>query len=389
MKIYKNLSPDNGQGGGGNSQPSLDDLMNPDEDIIPFKDEVKEDDDNDDDPFNNPDLLNKDKDKEDKKDLDPKLELKVEVDPKLPEVKKEEKKDVDPDPEDKGEGDDIKPLPFWNEVEKITGETVEVDFGDAEMDTPEGAAKYITAYRDKGIDDFENNLKRLYPREWQALEMAHEGLDPSSLFQNQEAIDYTKMKLDETKPEDLRRIYGESLRAKGNSAEDIADLVKVAEDKGALVLRAKAGLGELQTAQNDRERAKIEKASKEVNDRQLAINGMIGLIRDPLAKGDLGNFTIPEKERGPLLNQIVDKLRLVDGKFQIVEEISNENIIAKLQAEYFKMKKGDLSALVERKAKTQNVQRLKTKIAQAEAKKPSGEGGKQNNNLSLQDLTED
>lgn len=326
------------------------------------------------------------KEKKEEKEVQDKLELEKVEKEKL--LKEENNKKEGKLKEEKEEEDEVtKAKGFWKDVEKITGEEVEVEFGDIMPDTPEGAAKFVQAFRDKGIEQFENDLKIRFPREYRALELAIEGLDPSTLYKEQTTIDYSKITVDEKDLIGAKNIYAQSLKLKGNNDEDIADLIKVAEDKGKILEKGKIGLKELQDYQSSKEQQLDEETSKQIQDKTEKVNKFVTFVDSLVNKGEVGDFIIPEKDRKPLVDQLVNNTRIIDGKFYLMEELTEKDLVSKLQAEYFKLKKGNLNDLVKRKAATEQVKKLKTRVEEGNAK-PKGESSGKFTSLSLQDLEE-
>lgn len=335
-----------------------------------------------------------DKEEAEKKALDKKNK---EAKNKTPKAKKEdkeeeteeEKKEDSKDKEEDEEGEEGDGKEFWSDVEKLTGEKVEVDFGDVRPDTPAGAVLYAKAYREKGVEDFEANLEKNFPREYKALQLASEGIDPSTLYKDMSTTDYSKVTLDEKNVADNKKYYIESLKLRGNSDDDINDLVKLAEEKGKLVEKGKTGLKELQDHQTELNKSKDEETGREVAKRTQLIDSMVEVVSGIVNKGQIGNFTIPEKDRAALTKKVLKDVRLEkDGKFYSIKELTQKDLDLRLQAEYFEMKKGDLTGLIERKAKTEKVKTLKRRVEESESKSKGGSGGKKST-LSLQDLTEE
>lgn len=329
----------------------------------------------------------KNKEEQEKREKEEREKLDNEEKEKL-KLEEEKRKSKIDNPDSDDDSNDDKNKSFWDDVEKLSGEKVEVDFGDIDPETPEGAYKYAQAFRDKGIEEFEALLEKKAPKAYKALQMEMEGIDPSSLFKEQPETDYTKVILDEKNIDQLKSMYIQSLKAKGNSDEDILELVKLAEDKGKLLERSKVGLEELRNNQILKDKEREEIFQKEIEAKNQLIDGMVSKIEDTVKKGEIGKFLIPEKDRPELAKRFVNNLRIIEGKFYFVKPINDKELDNELQAEFFKMKGGNLSDLVKREATTQNVKKLKRKIEESEDKNKSQEGSGKSKKLSLKDMTE-
>ena len=378
--MTKVISPMEGANAAPKPQPSLKELT---EGLTnPPKDDEDEDPDLDEDPNEETPQEREAKEKEEKK----KLEDKEKGDEETPEeIKAREEKEVkekeEKDKKDKGEGTESS---FWEDVEKLTGEKVEVDFGDIEVDTPEGAAMYAKAFRDKGLEEFEKQLEKNYPREYKALQLAAEGINPSVLYETKQTTSYSGIQIDEKNIEQQKEIYIAALKRRGLPEEDILELLKLNQDTGKLLDKSKSSLSELQKKEGEEEKGRQEKANELLEKKSTLAGEMVRNIDSIIGKGQVGNLVIPESDKKALSNLLGQTIQIHDdGSFYLTKKISKENLEQEIQAEYFKMKKGDLSKLVERKAKTEVTNRLKKGIKDDKIKTTSS--GKKTG-LSLKDL---
>ncbi len=266
--------------------------------------------------------------------------------------------------EEEEEEEEDESLQYWEDVEKLTGEKIEVDFGDVDPITPEGAVIYNKAYRAKGISDFEDNLEKRFPRESKALLIASEGGDPSLLYKPTEEVDYKKLSVDTTTSiEQQKFIFDQSLKVKGLDAENRKDLIKLAEDSGKLLEKSKVGLTELHQYQNSIEKEVEEEHNKKTASRNQLINEMLETVETTINKGDIGNFRIPDADKKALYETVVSKIQEINGQFYLVKPMSTKDLDVELQAEFFKMKKGNLQELVKRRAATENTRKLRRSVA--------------------------
>ncbi len=380
IKMYYSPEPNEDKGGVGKS---LEELLHDDSDDSNKEDQKSQE-----------DLDKEAKEKSDKELADKDAKDKADKEKKdLEEKEKKNKEDLDKNKKKAGEDEDEDNednSSFWDDVAKVTGEKIDVDFGDVDPETPEGAVIYAKAFREKGISDFEEGLAKAYPREFRALQLAAEGIDPSILYGDQTEEDYSKITIDEKDISQQEKYLITSLKAKGNSEEDIIELVKTAKDRGKLLDRARTGLKELQDFQKELDEDKEKNAQAALQDRQERIQQVVGVVNSIVDKGEVGGLIIPETDRKKLSDRVLSNIRILDNKFYSIKEISDKEISNQIQAEYFLMKNGNLGDLVKRKADTENVKKLKRRIDLDNSKKIKGSGGEGTKaGFSLKDVTEE
>ena len=254
-------------------------------------------------------------------------------------------------------------LDFWNDVSKLTGEEIEVDFGGVDPISPEGALVYAKAYRDVGIETFEAGLAEKYPIEYQALVMRMEGKDPSVLYK-EGSFDYTTLVIKEDDEDTQKSILKQDMKQQGLSDKRIDIMIKSIYDSGDLFTESQDSLKRLKESQEEsfeQERIKIEAEKKLVNQE---ISSFGGVVDEIVKKGQLGDFVISDKDKAGFHKFLAENIQYVNGKFVAVVPLEKDinKLNKQLQTEYFRYKNGNLKELVVKQAITENASRLRRNI---------------------------
>lgn len=264
------------------------------------------------------------------------------------------------------------PEAFYTNVDQITGETVTVEYGDVDPLAPEGVALREQAIRQDAVIKFEEYLKTTDPRSFAYL--AHRragGSDDAFMERKSYALpdavtfqDSVQMQSD---------VYRNSLVNAGVPT-DIADTVIAAAIKdNSLYNKAAAAYNKI--AEDDqRQLAAVEARIAEEEARFAATcNTVITQINTQVDTGL--KFLIPESKKGAFKSFLNDSLRHEDGKFMIVQELGDDPK-ALLEAMYFKFIGGDLNSLVEKRAETKAVQRMKLGVNRSKSALAKGSEGR-------------
>ncbi len=254
----------------------------------------------------------------------------------------------------------------WADVEKLSGEVIEVDFGGADPNSPEGAFLYAKAYRDKGIEEFEEGLSQKYPKEYQALLLRMEGKDPSVLYK-EDAYDYKTLAIKEDDEDTQKSILRQDMKSQGLSDKRIDALVKSIYDSGDLYTEAQDSLKRLKEKQDQafaEQQRQIEE-TKAIQKQEIDQFG--GIITEAINKGQLGDFVISEKDRPGFYDFLAKNIKYENGNFFAVVPLDKDpNVLPKqLQTEYFRFKKGNLGELVVKRAITEVSNKLKKNIKES------------------------
>ena len=259
---------------------------------------------------------------------------------------------------------------FWEDVEAITGNTIEVEYGDTDPETPEGAALRESALISKAQEEQLKYLETTYPEAFKILQYYADGGSIQDLVSPNE-VDYSVVEIKEDNTDQQKKflldyytnVIGVS-EAKANKMiefdeESDEGLYQTAKD-------ALDGLKEEQKVEKAKilETQKVKAEAEREKDRQF-----IGIIREITDAGEIGNFKVPTTEREAFNKAVMQRLqRDGNGGYVYNVPITNDTISQVLQEAYFGFKKGDLTSLITKQAKTENVKRLKRKAVEDQKK---------------------
>lgn len=277
--------------------------------------------------------------------------------------KKDEPAD-DPDPDDKSTDetpDDAEE--FFKDVNALRGDELDVDYGDVDPLTPEGIVLRDKAVEANAIEQFEAHLEATYPKAYAFLLHQVSGKPEEEFFGQAADLDVLPTAEQvEASVEVQKQIVIKDLLDKGNSEKHANLIIKQAIEDSELEEMAKDSLKN----QSERQAAKLEAIKAEndkiTNEKTQAITEMATFVDGVVNSGKIGNITIPEKERAEFAKVFKESVRYYNGTFQLVTNLSNDNLQEMFAKEYFAYKKGNLGTIVQAAAKTENVKRLKRTI---------------------------
>lgn len=276
---------------------------------------------------------------------------------------KDQDDDKDDDQDDQDDGS------FWGDVEKLTGRQVEVEYGDVDPETPEGAALREEQLVQNAITDHLNYLGKLHPKEMRALEHAHNGGAMEDLFTPGEP-DYSKMEIPEEDEDYQKQFMQNFYEKKGFTRQRAARMVEGdAESEEGIHKIATDALKELATDQVKKRETVMN------NQKQIAAQNrredlqMIGVVEKVVEAGKLGNFTLPTKERQSYFNYALNHMqRNPEGGYMFVLPVIPEKMEQQLQEMYFSFKEGNLKGIIQREAETQNSRKLRRNAQKSKGK---------------------
>lgn len=263
---------------------------------------------------------------------------------------------------------------FWDDVNKLRGEAIEVDFGDIDPDTPEGALIYEKAVRTDELNKFEQYLETTHPRAFAYLAHILDGGKEEDFFKvaGDPATLPTEAEL-ENSIDIQKDVITRNLKAKGMTDKVISTIIKTAVVDDELEEMSKTALTEEAKKQADAIAAVKTASETSTKERQEQINEMAKYVSDVTATGKLENIIIPEKDRVPFAKAVNESIRYENGKFLMVTELNQENIMQSFKEKFFSFKKGNLDDLIDKAARTANTSRLKRSIPEG-GKKPLANG---------------
>lgn len=316
---------------------------------------------------------------------DPKEKKKVEskVPPKTPKVE-----DPEPDePEEEGAED---AQAFFEEVEKITGTSVEVDYGDVNPLSPQGVALRDKAIKTAALDSFLEEIETKFPQAYKALEHALNGGDITQLFSQTTGRDYSKVEIKEGDDALAKEILKEYYKSRGVKSEaKINKMIEADEDsEGGLVKEAQTALNELKEEQESQRNDILEKQKQAASEQKKKDQILVTAVDEVLESKKLGNFRIADRQEAVEFKKFVlsSIRRTGSGTYELATPLNNSELEKQLQYFYFQFKKGDLSKIVQQKAATENAKKLSLKLAAEQSKTKKSTEQESKNKMSMKDF---
>jgi len=275
---------------------------------------------------------------------------------------KEEEKPEKGDEGDKGDEtppDEIDATEFYAQVDQITGEPVEVDFGEIDPLSPAGVAIRDKAVRDDANKKFDEYLRTSDPHSYAYMVHRRAGGTDED-FKKEESFALPAESEFYENADMQAAIVKQDLISKGVPTEVVEATVEKYIKDNLLTQKAKIAYDSRKASQ-EQQMLEIENRQKEIQDKINAqANQVLTSISKEITEGGL-NLVIPETKKAGFNQFVKDNLRFDDGKFFLVSELG-DNIKEMLEAQYFQYIKGDLTGMIRKEAKKQTVQRLRTAV---------------------------
>lgn len=272
----------------------------------------------------------------------------------------------DPEPPKEGEGTDPEPPEedFWLDVDKLRGgDPLDIDFGDIDPLSPEGALIRENAVIDKALENWETELQEKYPEAYAFLDHMISGGTKEEFFETAKTlVTLPSEEQLENDPKIQEDILQRNMSRKGLSDKVISSTIKALKTDDALEEASKEALKEESQWEKDQLKAVSDKAEQVTQQRNQSIQQINKYVDDVVATGEVGNLVLPEADRKGFAQHLKSTIRLDGNKWVAVTELTNENVQDFFKKEFFGYKKGNLKSLVEREARTQNTNRLRATI---------------------------
>lgn len=355
-----------------------DDIINDEEELDEGVEEEEEQEEEEEEERPKPE---KKKDKDKKKDVPKKDKApKVEDQGEEEEEEKVEPEDSEEESEEKKEDEDVvDPSQFYDQVEKITGQEVEVDYGGVDPLTPQGVAIREQALKTSILDGFLEEIETKFPVAYRALQHAYNGGDVADLFKTTTNRDYSKVEIGDKDTALATEIMKEYYRNSGIKNEArILRMIEADEDSDlGLIGEARNALEELKNQQEARTNEILQKQQNQAAEQTKRDKVMITAIEEVLDTGKISNFKLPTKQEASDFKKfLVQNIRrLPEGKYEFSTPIEPSNLEKILQYQYFQFKKGDLGKLIEIKATTKTAENLRLKLKSEQERSKSGSTG--------------
>lgn len=291
------------------------------------------------------------------------------------------------DPADEGDGE-ADPEEFFADVNKLHGRELKVEWPDGvDPLSPEGVYHRDKVLMDTAVNDFETYLKKTDPRSYAYMLHRQAGGDDDSFLSSKI---YTLPEYSDFKEsaDAQALIMKQDLVGKGVDAETAQMVVDRSIKDGNLFTKADAVYKGLQ-AQQVNELKEIEArntaAEKEYTDN---VNSLNQKLTTAVTDGKEMRFVVPDTEKQAFLQFVREKVEWDAGskQFLLVQKVG-EDLGKQMEAMYLLYKKGDLSGMIERKAQTQNVNRLRKVVDKSkQVTTGAADAGKKTTFVALGDL---
>ncbi|CAM6001144.1 unnamed protein product [Sphagnum balticum] len=276
---------------------------------------------------------------------------------------------------------------FWDDVDKLRGEVLDVDFGDTDPSTPEGALIYEKAVRADELAKFEQHLADSNPRAYAFLTHILDGGKEEDFFKiaGEPGTLPTEAEL-QNSVEIQKEIITQDYKAKGLSDKAIAATIKALISDDELEETAAEALKNRIKVREDGVKAAQAQTELEAKQKTEKIKEMNDWVSSVISTGKVDNIIIPEKDRAPFAKAFASSIRIENGQFVSVTPVTQETVNDVFKEKFFSYKKGNIADLIEKAAATANTKRLVRSIPNSN-KKPLGAGQKSENSLiSLGDM---
>lgn len=243
---------------------------------------------------------------------------------------------------------------IYEEVDKITGEPIEITDSELKPGTVEWVAKREEIKAEKAIEAFEVKLSQEYPLAYQFLLHQQAGGSPESFFsQNNE--DYRAIALTKEDKATQELVYRKALALKGNTQQQVDGLVKIAKDSSRLFEESSLELSILQKRQ-EAEAVNRKAQAEQAKQQEIAVTQTFFKTLETVIEKGVTGVVIPKAERQAFGDFVTSRVWIRNGQVIYYRPVDIKNLENELAPEYFAFKKGDLKSVVERKAASLNAE---------------------------------
>lgn len=270
------------------------------------------------------------------------------------------------DPNEPPAGDPVDEVDFWKQVDELSGDPIEVDFGDVDPMSAEGVVIRDRVLREKTVNEFDESLRQTYPRAYAYFLHTQAGGSDEEFF-NTPAPSIPARDVFE---QDLDIQASWIKRDLVNKGVD-PDVAEATVDKYVKNNQLTDKALQLYDKQIESDQARLKQLEDKSKVQREAYNKNLDSLTTSIATTivDGMNFRVPDAQRSAFNKYVLDQVQYDGEKFVIVQD--TKDLPQVLNAMYLQFVKGDLKGLIERGAQTKAVQRLGQKV-KADAAKSSG-----------------
>lgn len=263
------------------------------------------------------------------------------------------------------------------------------DLGDDKFeDTPEGITDFVKTVASKQFEQYIDKLQDNYPDVVEYMEYRMNGGDPKAFYESlSKEIDYKQLQFGEEDTSTQKRVLRDFYSEQGFEQDTVDEMIKNYETSGILYNQAKAALPTL---------VKLKEKQKEQTLRQQEVQRIeyenqqkkqIELIQQTVQKGQLRDLKLSEADKGSFQNWLFKPVTK-DGKTQQMLDREKLSIEDKLAIEYLIHKGFDINNLVTAKAKTLNVESIKSKMKGTQPVKLKSQEEQRKSKINLPNLSD-
>ncbi len=242
-------------------------------------------------------------------------------------------------------------IDFFNEVNRVRGFDITVDYGNVAPNSIEGIALRERAVEQAAIARYQQELQKVDPRS-EAYRMHRLSGGTDEEFFSRKSVTLPDYDVFKENVSLQKQLYKTSLQNRGLAQEDIDVLVESAEKNNRLFMEADRAYREQQDA-DQKELARLtQKIQEDEQNYRRSVQEMEGLVANTIKSTDL-SVVVPDAEQKAFQDFIKENLHIDDkGQFFVAQPINKDTAGQLVSALYLMYKKGDLSKIVARKAQT-------------------------------------
>lgn len=279
------------------------------------------------------------------------------TDPTVPPDKpadKPEDKPVEPPADDPDEPTES----YYAVVDKITGRSYKIEYPEnVDPETPEGTAFRESFIRDDAWNEYEQAIRQRDPRGYAYLLHRQNGGTDEEFFGDKQGFVLPTLEQLQASVDVQTQVYRQDLLSKGLEPDTVQVLVEKAIKDNKLLEKSTLAHTQIDKAQKDYLNS-LDEANRQEHARiATQVTAMQKSLDTTI--GDIG-FIVPEASKTAFKEYVMNNLQITkEGKFVIVQEVDSEKFKLQVEALFLQYMNGDLSKVIQKKAKTEAAHRLK------------------------------
>jgi hypothetical protein len=249
---------------------------------------------------------------------------------------------------------------FYEKVHSLTGLELNVDYGDIDPLAPEGVAKREQAAYELGAVKFEEYLEKSNPRAYAFMMHTNLGGSEEDFLATAAPSLPTREDFEESsdmKADWIKRDY----MSKGVPEVVVDATIKELIKNNTLDETALKLYNNLETVQKDQlDALQAYTKENEINFRRQ-VDAVLGDVTKTISSTEL-MVDIPQAKRTEFEQYVVKHIGHNESGFFLTQQLAPDTLPDLIAGMYLQFSKGDLSAIVNKKAKTVATQRLRLRL---------------------------